>query len=389
MKVKLLEDLEAVNPGAWDRVAGPDDPFSTHAFLSTLEASRSVGPGSGWHPVHVTVWDEDAAGEDERVGALPLYVKEHSYGEYIFDWAWADAAMRVGTDYYPKLVAMAPFTPATGSRLLVRPDQRARQRDIVGAMLVGAFEVAEQIDASSVHFLYVTEDERDALLALHPELMPRLSMQYHWHNRSEAPYADFDDYLGAFRSAQRKKVRKERRRVSEAGLDVRLLQGAEITPRIWRFLDRVYRNTANRKWGSPYLSRAFFELAPEALKDIALAVVAFRDGEPVAATLNFERGRHVYGRYWGCLESHEMLHFELCYYRLIARAIARGATRFEAGAQGQHKITRGLLPSPVHSVHWVRHPVLRDAVRDFLPREAGATQRDMEELARSGPFKRE
>lgn len=389
MKVKLLEDIASVDPVAWNRLAGPDDPFSTHAFLATLEASGSVGPGSGWHPVHVTVWDEDGEGNDELLGALPLYVKEHSYGEYIFDWAWADAAMRVGADYYPKLVAMAPFTPATGSRLLLRPDQEARRRDILGAMLVGAFEVAEQIEASSLHFLYVTEEERDALLALHPELMPRLSMQYHWHNRADAPYADFDDYLAAFRSAERKKVRKERRRVAEAGLDVQLLEGAEITPAVWRFLDQVYRNTANRKWGTPYLSRAFFELASERLADIALAVVAFRDGEPVAATLNFERGRHVYGRYWGCLEAHEMLHFELCYYRLIERAIARGATRFEAGAQGQHKIKRGLLPSKVHSVHWVRHPVLRDAVQDFLPREAGAMQREIEELTRSGPFKRE
>ncbi|MEM1416962.1 MAG: GNAT family N-acetyltransferase [Myxococcota bacterium] len=388
MKVRLIEDLAEIEAATWDTLAGPDDPFSTHAFLQTLEASGSVGPGTGWFPVHVTVWDEGPDGEDALIGALPLYAKEHSYGEYIFDWAWADAAMRVGTRYYPKLVAMAPFTPATGSRLLVHPAEEKRRADVIGAMLVGAFEVAQQIEASSMHFLYVTKEERDALLA-HPDLMPRLSMQYHWQNREGAPYESFDDYLGAFRSSERKKVRKERRRVGEAGIEVRLLEGAEITPGIWRFLDRVYRNTASRKWGSPYLTREFFELGPERLKDVALAAIAFRDGEPVAGTLNFERGKHVYGRYWGCLEAHDMLHFELCYYQLIERAIARGATRFEAGAQGQHKIKRGLLPARIHSVHWVRHPVLRDAVQDFLPREARAMEMEMEELAKSGPFKRE
>jgi predicted N-acyltransferase len=394
MKIRLLEGLDDLDPEAWDAIAGPDDPFSTYAFLSTLEQSGSVGPGSGWHPVHITVWeggDEDAEpsrtpGERERlVGALPLYVKEHSYGEYIFDWGWADASMRLGQPYYPKLVAMAPVTPATGTRLLVHPEAEAKRREIVGAMLVGALEVAEQIEASSIHFLYVTKAERDLLLDLHPEMMPRLSMQYHWHNDG---YRDFDDYLAAFRSSARKNLRKERKKIAKAGLDVRVLEGPEMGPTEWRMLHRFYRDTASRKWGRPYLTRRFFELAPEQLKDIAVGVFAYRDGEPVAATLNFERGKHLYGRYWGCLEDHDMLHFELCYYQLIERAIARGATRFEAGAQGQHKIKRGLMPSRIHSVHWVRDPALRAAVQDFLPREAMGTEREILELSAHGPFKR-
>ncbi|MFK7987343.1 MAG: GNAT family N-acetyltransferase [Sandaracinaceae bacterium] len=385
MKIRLLESLTDVGVTEWDAISGPNDPFSTHAFLSTLEASGSVGQGSGWHPLHVTVWDDGPDGTERLVGALPLYAKEHSYGEYIFDWGWADAAMRMGRPYYPKLVAMAPVTPATGRRMLLHPDAESDREEIVAAMLAGAFEIADQIEASSIHFLFVTQEERDLLLSLHPELRPRLTMQFHWHNEG---WTSFDAYLASFKRSARRNVVKERRRVRESGLEVRMLEGEALDDDAWQLIHRTYRDTASRKYGRPYLTREFFKMAPERLRDIALAAVAYRDDTPVAATLNFERGTHLYGRYWGCLEDHEMLHFELCYYQLIERAIARGVTRFEAGAQGSHKLKRGLMPARIHSVHWLRDKVLRDAVNDFLIREAGETEMHIAHLTERGPFKR-
>ncbi|HJL39280.1 MAG TPA: GNAT family N-acetyltransferase, partial [Polyangiaceae bacterium LLY-WYZ-15_(1-7)] len=347
----------------------------------------SVGGKAGWLPLHLAVYTDD----DELVGGLPLYLKDHSYGEYIFDWGWADAAHRVGVEYYPKLVSMAPVTPATGKRLLAHPD--ADYDQVVRALVAGAFQVLEASDASSIHFLFVTEAERDALirageaLEVPGGLLPRLTMQFHWHNEG---YADFDAYLARFRSSNRKKLRKERRKVGEAGLEVRVKSGAELTAADWEALRRFYRDTCARKGSFPYLTNRFFDLGPERLKDRAVAALAYPEGEdePVAGTLNFEKGAHLYGRYWGCLEDHEMLHFELCYYALIERAIAQGMTRFEAGAQGTHKLRRGLMPAKIHSVHWLRDPRLRQAVAEFLPREAFSTQRQMDELAEHGPFKR-
>jgi len=377
MRVRLIERLAEVDADAWDAVAGEDDPFVEHAFLSTLEESGTVGGDSGWDPLHVTVWDGE-----RLVGALPLYVKDHSYGEYIFDWAWADAAYRVGVEYYPKLVSMAPVTPATGTRFLVHPEVDRAQ--VVGEIFEGCFEAAEQSKASSIHLLFLTREERDEAAA-DDRFSPRLTMQYHWHNEG---WESFDDFLGAFRSSMRKKVRKERRKVDEAGLEIRVRPGSELDADDWQMLRRFYHDTCGRKGSYPYLSRRFFELGAQSLRERALAVMAYRDGEAVAATLNFEKGKHLYGRYWGCTEDYEMLHFELCYYQLIERAIERGCARFEAGAQGTHKLRRGLMPSPIHSAHWIRHPMLRGAIADFLPREAFAVTQQMEELAQHGPFRR-
>jgi predicted N-acyltransferase len=379
VRIEIHAGLGEVDPVAWDALTGPDDPFVEHAFLRTLETSGSVGPGTGWEPVHVTVWDDRAL-----VAALPLYLKAHSYGEFIFDFQWAHAATRARIPYYPKLVAMVPFTPVTGRRLLL-----AEGRDpapLVQALLAGARAVADEADASGIHLLFLTAAERD-LVAADPHYLPRLSCQYHWHHAGER---SFDDYLGRMRSEARKNVRKERRRAVEGGLRIRTLTGPELGDREWAALDHFYRDTCRRKGSEAYLAPGFFErLRRTPAVSRVVAVLAYAGDEPVAGTIDFEKGRHLYGRYWGSLDRYDALHFELCYYRLIERAIERGHTRFEAGAQGTHKIKRGLVPSEVHSAHWLRAPALAAAVADHLPREAEAVREEMRALSTLSPFRRE
>lgn len=358
---------------AWDAIAGASDPFSGYAFLSALEASGSVGQDAGWLPLHVTAFDGD-----ELLGAIPLYAKAHSYGEYIFDWAWADAAMRIGVPYYPKLVAMPPFTPATGSRFLVR--EGADRKAVLSTLFAGVRDAGEVIEASSIHLLFLSTQERQE--AIDAGFMPRLTMQYHFRNPG---YGDFGDYLGAMRASARKQVRKERRVVAEAGFDIEHRLGPELDPSTCRTIDAMYRDTCYRKGSHPYLSPGFFERLID--NPAALVVLARREDQIAAMSLSFEKGECIFGRYWGCREDSEFLHFELCYYQLIERAIRRGAVRFEAGAQGRHKLKRGLMPSPVHSAHWIRHPVLQTAVAEFLPREAFAIQQSMAEQSAHGPFK--
>jgi predicted N-acyltransferase len=377
----------AVPAEAWDALAGDDDPFLEHAFLATLEASDSVGEHAGCEPRLVL------ARENGRLlGAVPLYLKTNSHGEFIFDWGWADAAQRAGLRYYPKLVAAIPFTPATGRRLPLLPavergDPTLPPRaDVVAALLGGVREVAEQERASSAHFLFCTEDEK-AVLA-RGDYLPRLSLQFHWTNRAERPFESFDDYLSTFRSRNRKEVRKERQRAAAHGLRFRAATGAELSDRDWAALHRFYIANVRRHHGIPYLRPEFFELARETLAHRLVATLAYRGDEPVAGTVNFEKGRHLYGRYWGCLDDFEMLHFELCYYQLIERAIARGCTTFEAGAQGEHKLKRGLAPAFTHSAHWIRDRALRGAIASFVQREGLAVEEALQEYDRHTPFHR-
>lgn len=376
LRIELHGSLAAIEAGAWDALAGDDDPFVEHAFLRALETSGSVGEDAGWLPVHVTVWDGA-----RLVGALPLYAKDHSWGEYIFDFAWARAAAQAGLAYYPKLVAMAPFTPATGRRFLTAPgtDEDA----VTEALIAGARAAADELGASSIHLLFLTAKERDRAVAL--GLRPRLSMQFHWDDDG---YATFDDYLARFRAAKRKQVKKERRAVAQSGLDVRVLEGPALGDAEWTALARFYRANCHAHGSYPYLRPAFFAELRAHHAHRVLAAVAFEQGEPVAASLNFQKGRHLYGRYWGAREHHEHLHFELCYYRLIEHAIARGLTHFEAGAQGYHKLQRGLVPAEVHSAHWIREPALDRAVAEFLPSEAFSVRADIAHLAERAPFHR-
>ncbi|MAQ15823.1 MAG: GNAT family N-acetyltransferase [Sandaracinus sp.] len=378
VRVRFLESLTEVDPESWNALTGDDDPFVEHAFLSTLERSGSVGGDSGWEPMHVTLWTEEGTLE----AALPLYLKDQSYGEYIFDWGWADAAHRAGIPYYPKLVSMVPFTPATGRRFLTAPE--GDREALVGELLAGAQEAAERAGASSIHLNFLTDEEQQ--LANASGFLSRRTMQFHWHAAGDG---SFEDFLGRFRSSMRKKTKKERRVVADAGLDIRVFSGDDLTPERWETMRRFYRDTCMRKGAIPYLTNGFFDQAADTLSDRAVIVMAFHEDEPVAASLAFEKGAHLYGRYWGCSDDYDMLHFELCYYQLIERAIAQGMTRFEAGAQGTHKLRRGLMPVPIHSAHWLRHPALAEAVAEFLPHEAMATERQIAALEEHGPFRRD
>lgn len=378
MNTQLLKSVGEIAADAWDALSGASDPFAEHAFLLCLEDSGTVGPGSGWTPLHVTAWDDA-----RLVGALPLYVKEHSYGEYIFDWAWAEASMRVGLPYYPKLVSMIPVTPVTGTRFLVAEDVDYDR--VTSQLLAGCLEAAEQTKSSSVHLLFLTEKEQLAVQN-HPEYMHRLSMQFHWTNRD---FSSFEDYLSNFRASARKNVLRERKKAAASDLSLEVVDGAELNPSDWGLLRFFYQSTCARYGSHPYLTSEFFELLPERLAHrVVVALARSSDGVPVAASLNFEKGRHLYGRYWGALEDFDSLHFELCYYRLIERAIARGVKRFEAGAQGHHKLKRGLLPVPIYSCHWIRHPLLSNAVAEFLMRERLAVLDRIRCLEPQGPFHR-
>ena len=378
MRIEVTSSLESVPAAAWDALTTADDPFVEYAFLRALETSGSVGHASGWVPCHVLVWGAD----DTLVGALPLYAKSHSYGEYIFDWAWANAAARAGLDYYPKLVSAVPFTPAGGRRLLV--GDGSTSGPVVDALLAGAQAVIEQLDASSLHLLFCTAEEREALERDHG-LLARLTYQFHWTNQG---WQDFAEYLASFRAPERRKVRKERREAAAAGLNIRTLRGRELSERQLAALHAFYRDTTGRKGAIPYLTGDFFAELGTSLGDRALILMAEDGDRPVAASLSFQRGRHLYGRYWGCLQDYDKLHFELCYYRPIELCLRHGWTRFEAGAQGEHKLKRGLLPSETWSAHWLRDADLSRAVADYLPREAMQHRLEMQSLARHGPFKR-
>lgn len=385
VRIQLGEGLageSAPAAEAWDALAhacAPDDPFLEHAFLHALETSRSVGPGTGWQPCFLLAFRGD-----RLCGAVPLYRKSHSYGEFVFDWGWAGASERAGVPYYPKLVAAIPFTPATGPRLLVAPGP---ERDEIAVALARTLpEAARHLDASSVHVLFCTPEE-SRLLAEHG-FAPRLGYQYHWHNRRPQPYRDFEDFLAAFRSAARKQARRERERARAHGLELVTRAGPELTRAEWQALHRFYLHTVTEHGSQPYLGPAFFAALPERLADRVVATLALREGVPVAGTLNFRRGRVLYGRYWGADEHLDHLHFELCYHRLVEHAIAHGLERVEAGAQGEHKLKRGFLPALTHSAHWLRHPGLAAAVHDFLEHERPAVKAHVARTAAQGPFGR-
>lgn len=383
METRIVRHLSEVPPDTWDAIAGDDDPFVEHAFLALLEESRSVGRGTGWDPRHVTLWDGETL-----VGALPAYLKDDSWGEFVFDFQWARAAQLARIRYYPKLVAMVPYTPATGSRFLVAPGRE--RAPIVRALLEGLRGIAESEGASSVHVNYLDERERDEALALGwPKA--RLSVQFHFHNQdaSGAPYASFDAFLERFRSSARKQVRRERREARDGAITVRTKTGAELDAKDWKALDTFYRMNVARHGSYAYLTPAFFAEMPTRLAHSVVASIAYRGSEPIAGTLNFEKGANLYGRYWGCVDDAPFLHFECCYYQLIERAIDKRMSRFEAGAQGHHKLKRGLLPAEVHSVHWMRDPRLGLAVESFLPEEAAAVRHEIEMLVGDGPFRRD
>lgn len=378
--IEVTDRLSSIPAEDWNRLVGDDDPFLEHAFLAALEQSGSIGRRAGAVPRFVLVREGD-----RLIGALPLYLKTNSYGEFIFDWAWASGAERAGIPYYPKLVAAIPFTPATGRRFLVAADAPDPD-DVRRRLLEGARAVADDERASSIHVLFCT-DEEAAWLDGQPSFHRRLSMQFHWKNRIPVPYASYDDFLGEMKSRHRKQLRHEREVAASHGLTLRTIVGTEMDDATWGVLRDFYDANADKHGAHRYLTRAFFEAIRATYAHRLVSTLAFRGDTAVAGTVNFEKGRHLYGRYWGCLEERPMLHFELCYHRLIDRAIERGYSRFEAGAQGEHKLKRGLEPAFTHSAHFVRHPQLAAAVADYVSREAEAVRTEVAAYAELSPFR--
>jgi predicted N-acyltransferase len=377
LRVHLLGGMDEIAAADWDACAGAGNPFIRHAFLAALEHSGSATADSGWLPRHLVVTGDDG----KVVACAPLYLKTHSYGEYVFDWGWAEAYTRAGGRYYPKLQCAVPFTPVTGPRLLLHPDAPAG----MAAGLAGALvEVAKLLAVSSLHVTFSTGAEADTLEAA--GFLRRLGYQYHWEN---AGYADFADFLSALSSRRRKQIRKEREAVAAERLTIATLVGDDIKARHWDAFHRFYQAVVDRKWGSAYLTRGFFDrLSASPLGKDVVMVWAEKGGHPVAAAFNMLGGDTLYGRTWGAGREVPFLHFEACYYRALDFAIAHGLRRVEAGAQGEHKVSRGYLPVATHSAHWIADPRLAGAVARALAAERRDVASYMAEQAESGPFRR-
>ena len=383
LEISAVTTLTAIAPEDWDACACPEtkdggaaiDPFTTYRFLRALEDSGSVGAGTGWSPRYLVVKDAE-----QVIAVAPLYVKSHSQGEYIFDHNWAHAWERAGGKYYPKLQLAVPFTPATGRRFLVRPGFEAEGFE---ALVQGALHIATENRLSSVHATFCTGEE--AARGAEIGLLHRVTQQYHWKNDA---YADFDGFLAALSSRKRKTIRRERRVAQAFGGEIQAFTGDALLAEHWDAFWAFYQDTGARKWGTPYLTRAFFDLAQSQLADDILLVLVMRDGQPVAGALNFIGRETLFGRYWGAVEHHDCLHFELCYYQAIDHAIARGLSTVEAGAQGDHKLARGYLPVETHSLHWVADQGFSGAVADYLKAERAAVDQDIEVLTSYGPFKK-
>jgi predicted N-acyltransferase len=386
ISIEALDGVAAIAPADWDACAAPEaadggrplDPFSTHRFLSALERSRSVGGGTGWAPRPLLARN----GAGEVLGAAPLYLKSHSQGEYVFDHAWAHAWERAGGDYYPKLQCAIPFTPASGRRLLTRADADASMIEI--ALLQGAIALTNRNDLSSLHVTFCTEAEwrRGGEMGL----LQRQDQQFHWDNRG---YGDFGDFLADLASRKRKTLRKERETAVANGVEIVRLTGDAIEPAHWDAFWEFYQDTGARKWGRPYLTRDFFDIVQERMRDDVLLILCRRRGRWIAGALNFIGRDTLFGRYWGCAEEHPCLHFETCYYQAIEAAIEMGLSRVEAGAQGAHKLARGYMPNATYSLHYIPDPGFRQAVADYLKRERAAVSEEIGFLVERGPYRKE
>ena len=372
LTARMAPSVATFDAAAWDALLPPGrNPFVSHAFLTALEDSGSVGEGSGWLPAPLVI-ERDGT----LLGAMPAYLKGHSQGEYVFDHSWADAYARAGGRYYPKLQIAAPFTPATGPRLLLADETLAP------SMLQTAQTFCEQNSLSSAHATFI-EPAQQSLFEEAGWLM-RDDLQFHWRNRN---FASFDDFLGTLASRKRRTLRKERAKAQDT-VTIRRLRGDDIKPEHWDAFWIFYQDTGARKWGSPYLTRAAFELFQQRMGDDLLLILAFVDDVPVAGALNFYGGDALYGRYWGCTQDIPFLHFELCYYQAIDAAIEAGLARVEAGAQGSHKLARGYEPVTTRSAHYIPDPGFREAVADFLERERSGVAMESEILSERTPFRK-
>jgi len=366
--VRVIDTLQVIEPRAWNALAA-GHPFLRHEFLHALHETGCACESTGWSPRYLTLWQGASL-----VGAMPLYAKSHSYGEYVFDWAWADAYHRYGLSYYPKLLCAVPFSPVTGPRLLAR-DAATRALLVRAALHLGP-------GVSSLHVLFPTEPEAREMEAA--GLMLRQSVQFHWENRG---YASFEQFLSDLASVKRKKIRQERRRVQEAGVRLRRLVGGEIRDEDWRFFTRCYSSTYRAHHSTPYLNLEFFRRLGEWLPEHVMMVLADFDGKPIASVLNIFSQEALYGRYWGSVTHVPLLHFEACYYQALEFCIERGIRTFEGGAQGEHKLARGFMPTQTWSAHWLRHPEFSDAVQKLLARESKGIERYVDELNERSPFR--
>ena len=378
--LRIVEDLADIPAAQWnalraaaslDAPAG-DNPFLAYEFLRALQDSGCATPATGWRAQFLTRWQDD-----RLIGALPLYVKSHSWGEFVFDWAWAEAYERHGLNYYPKLISSVPFTPVAGARLLAESDA------VRAELIAAALQLAKDAGASSLHCLFPTE--KQALEMQAQGMLLRKGVQFHWQNPG---YVDFAAYLSGMRRDKRKKIQQERRRVNDAGIRFEHLRGEHITPEHWGFFMRCYART-HEQFNSPQaLNLDFFQRVGASMPQNILLIVALKDDRPIASALNFYDDHALYGRSWGTLEYHDGLHFETCYYQALEFCIANRIATFEGGAQGEHKLARGFLPVTTWSAHWLAHPRFSSAVADFLQRESGGIERYVDELNENSPFKR-
>ncbi len=381
LSVRVATSTAEIGADAWNACANPGatadpHPFTRYEFFAACEASGSAARRTGWQPVHLVV-----ERDDKIVGLLPMYLKNHSQGEYVFDSSWADALERAGGDYYPKLQASVPFTPVTGNRFLIAAGED--EDEIRAALLAGGAAAVKELGASSLHITFLTEKEWRAAGSI--GFLQRTDQQFHWLNHG---YKDFDQFLGELSSSKRKNLRKERAAVREAGVEFDWLTGSDIKEADWDRFFTFYMDTGGRKWGRPYLTRDFFSRIGQTLADQTLLVMAKRNGRTIAGALNFFGEGVLFGRNWGCTEYIPFLHFETCYYQAIDFAIARGFSKVEAGAQGAHKLLRGYMPTHTYSAHYIVHPGLRRAVADYLAREREAVSEHIEELSERGPFRK-
>ncbi|MBK1705142.1 GNAT family N-acetyltransferase [Halochromatium glycolicum] len=364
-------------PGtAWDALAGDDLPHLCHAFLLAMERHGCVGERFGWLPRHLALYDQD----EQLVAAAPAYLKFNSYGEFVFDWAWADAYQRAGLRYYPKLVIASPYTPATGQRVLT--GDAPNRAELASALVRGSVKVANELDVSGVHWLFSSEEEVDWMREA--GLMARLGCQFHWTNQG---YADFDALLASFSAEKRKKIKRERRRVTEAGVRIRRVPGNAASDAEWAVFHRLYEDTFDKRGGIPTLSLSFFREIGETMGESTLLVLAEHGGEIVAAAFCLVGARSLYGRHWGCSKEFHSLHFEACYYQGLEHCIEQGLQRFEPGAQGEHKVARGFMPTRTWSTHWLAEPAFREPISHFLAHEIDAVEEYIGEMAARSPYR--
>ena len=379
--MKVVPRMEEIPAAAWDACANPggeiaDIPFLSHAFLKALEESGSATARTGWAPHHLILEEPDGS----LAGVVPMYMKSHSQGEYVFDYGWADAFERAGGNYYPKLQVSVPFTPATSRRILARPGLfQERTEDQLTA---GMIELARQLEVSSVHLTFLPEKQWTRLGEL--GFLQRTDQQFHWLNNG---YDTFDDFLTDLASRKRKNLRKERERALVNGIEIEWVTGADLTETHWDAFFEFYTDPGMPKWGSPYLTRQFFSMIGETMADETLLIMAKREGRYIAGALNFVGSETLFGRNWGCIEHHPFLHFEVCYYQAIDFAISRGLKKVEAGAQGAHKLARGYLPTHTYSAHYIANPSFREAVEHYLEQERRHIDHDIAALSRHAPFR--